>query len=361
MLPLTIKEMKLEINLDSSSLSAASCIRDYKYTTIGDVLKPDEGAYVSVPDSVMVYGVAVHKFIDTMYKTGEIGLARRASLAAFNVHKISDDKKLWLDDSKHLFVTCSDVWMDFIQEDTVFDVLSVQQKCWKCSGKGLHNDVRYPIPTDSSWPIVTPCSKCNGIGLIEGPATEITFHIRLYEDDVIIVYLCGTIDRIGKFRNGPFAIRDWKSTTFWMEDEFLSEFAMSRQLRIYTLACKLMAELEPQSILGKIGVTNMGAMIDAIFVKKEPNENKYISSPIMQFGTKDMNEFREQLHRFCSKLSIHIQHNDFPREGILNGTCVKRFGKCRFFNVCKASNEIIATNLLKRDFKRKIYDPLNFH
>lgn len=344
--------MKLEINLDSSSLSAASCIRDYKYTTIGDILSPAEGAYVSVPDSVMVYGVAVHKFIDTMYKTGEIGLARKASLAAFNMHKISDDKKLWLDDPKHLFVTCSDVWMDFIQEDNVFDVLSVQQKCWSCTER--HGKIR---PLNEQF----VCSKCNGIGLIEGPATEITFRIHLYEDDTIIVYLCGTIDRIGKFRNGPFAIRDWKSTTFWMEDEFLSEFELSRQLRVYTLACKLMSELEPQSILGKIGATNMGAMIDAIFVKKEPNENKYISSSIMQFGVKDMNEFREQLHRFCSKLSIHIQHNDFPREGILNGTCVKRFGKCRFFNVCKASNEIIATNLLKRDFKRKIYDPLNFN
>lgn len=346
---------KLEINLDSTSLSAASCIRDYKYTTIGDVLFPTDGAYVSVPDSVMVYGVAVHKFIDTMYKTGEIGLARRTSLAAFNVTKISDDKKLWLDDPKHLFVTCSDVWMDFIQEDNIFDVLSVQQKCWKCKGTGYKMDG--VIPSIEKL----PCSKCNGTGLIEGPATEITFKIKIYEDDYIIVYLEGTIDRIGKFRNGPFAIRDWKNTTFWNEDEFLSEFELGRQLRVYTLACKLMSELEPTSILGKIGATNMGAMIDAIFVKKEPNENNYISSSIMQFGVKDMNEFREQLHRFCSKLSIHIQHNDFPREGILNGTCVKRFGKCRFFNVCKASNEIIAGNLLKRDFKRKIYDPLNFN
>lgn len=351
--------MKLEINLDSSSLSAASCIRDYKYTTIGDILKPDDGAYVSVPDSVMVYGVAVHKFIDTMYKTGEIGLARKASLVAFNAHKISDDKKLWLDDPKHLFVTCSDVWMDFIQEDNVFDVLLVQQKCWKCRGSGVISVKEKEL--DDEGFSDHDCSKCNGTGLIEGPATEITFRIRLYEDDVIIVYLCGTIDRIGKFRNGPFAIRDWKNTTFWNEDEFLSEFELGRQLRVYTLACKLMSELEPQSILGKIGATNMGAMIDAIFVKKEPNENKYISSSIMQFGIKDMNEFREQLHRFCSKLSIHIQHNDFPREGILNGTCVKRFGKCRFFNVCKASNEIIASNLLKRDFKRKMYDPLNFN
>lgn len=355
--------MKLEINLDSSSLASASCIRDYKYTTIGDVLAPPDGAYVSTPDSVMVYGVAVHKFIDTMYKTGEIGLARRASLAAFNVFKVSDDKKLWLDDPKHLFVTCSDVWMDFIQEDNIFDVLSVQQKCWKCKGSGRVINTVHFVASGLEKEVVdnTNCSKCNGTCLIEGPATEITFRIHLYEDDFIIVYLCGTIDRIGKFRNGPFAIRDWKNTTYWNKDEFLSEFELGRQLRVYTLACKLMAEREPTSILGKIGSTNMGAMIDALFVKKEPNDNEYVSSSIMQFGPKDMSEFREQLHRFCARLSIHVQNNDFPREGILNGACVKRFGKCRFFNVCKASNDIIAANLLKRDFKRKMYDPLNFN
>src|SRR5208337_2053637 len=103
------------------------------------------------------------------------------------------------------------------------------QECWRCKGnRNLFKELSHinEIPTSELCPI------CKGTGILNRPATEISFKIPFYEDENLIVNLCGTIDMIGKFSCGCYTIGDWKNTTYWMEDEYLNQYAISKQLRI---------------------------------------------------------------------------------------------------------------------------------
>ena len=340
---------KLEIDIDSTCLSTSACERNFFLTVIGSIEDGKiVGGYKSPPNAAMIYGVAVHKFIDTMYKTaGHYPTAKTFAETSFNVPKVlTDEKKQWLLDPKHLITSCYNLWTNYIEEDSNFELLDLPVKCFWCFGKGQDKDI--------------PCKYCQGKGVVNGKASELTFRILIYDDAFIKVNLCGTIDRVGKFHNGCYAIGDWKTTSAYNKDSYLSSYELSRQLRIYVLACKMMAQMYPDSILGKVGSTNMGAFIDGVFLKSKANDNEYQRSQVFQFSNEDMCDFRIMVDDFCRKLSESIQHNYWPKAGILNGSCDAKFGKCRFWNVCK-SNETVGNLLLNRDFKRVIYNPLKFN
>jgi len=314
---------KIEINIDSTVLSAAGCIKHLILRTVGtlDNGVPSGGYKEHSMGIKLVYGICVHKFVDIMYKTGgHYPSASKACLDMFHSLSIIHDKKsAHLSDTKHLLTTCYGVW-SFVESDSEFEVMMLGDK----------------------------------------PATEQTFRFVLYEDEFVIIYLCGTIDRIGKIRGGCFCIRDWKSTSSWDNNGYFHSYKMSKQLRIYTLACKYMARLHPDSVLGKIGATNMGAMIDAIFIKPSANENKIRSSEIFQYKDKELADFEETLQVVCRRLSQAVQLNHFPKEGIVNGNCEMRHGKCMFFNMCSA-DESVEKILLNRDFVKHSFNPLNYN
>lgn len=340
---------QLELSIDSTALGSSGCILNFSRTIIGEVTEPEVGAYKSLPNAAMIYGVAVHKFIDVCYKTdGHFPSARKEATAIFNLPKTIDKKKGWIQDERHMLTTCYNLWTMNVLEEPSFEVLAITQKCWWCKGilKSLDNS--------------EVCSHCKGTGLMEGPATELTFHIPIFEDEVIKVYLDGTIDRVGKFKGGCFAILDWKTTSSWNPVEYLSTYELSRQLRIYTLACKLTTRNNPESTLGKIGATKMGAAIDGVFLKANANDNEYCRGSVFQFPDHEMEAFRKTIIQYCEKVAFHVEHNYFPKEGILNGSCDGKWGKCRFWNVCK-THDPISSILLKRDFTRLKFDPLNYN
>jgi len=334
---------KTIINLDATSLGHASCLLDYKRSIID--------GYKQNPSSAIVYGTAVHSFIDAMYNNGgNFKLAREVAQKSFSVKKSPASKsKSYLEDPRHLDTVCISVWRDFIEQDSLFSLLTIPKKCKICGGKKF---------IDTGY--MQSCPQCNETGIVNGPATEINFRILFYEDDFIQVYLCGTIDKLGKIQGGCYSIGDWKTTSSWNTDEYFVQYDLSRQLRIYTLAMKMMARLEPDSILGKIGASKMGAFIDAIFLNTDPNKVVCERSTGYSYSDKELDEFEGMLKKFCLTLSTAVSMNEWPKQGILNGTCVRQFGKCPFWNVCKAPGHI-AELVLKRDFFIKSYNPLNFN
>jgi hypothetical protein len=348
---------KLEINFDSTSMGAASCTKNFFLTTIGSIENNKiVGGYKSLTGAAAMYGVAVHKFVDTMYKTNGYGhAANKDMLAVFNLPKDAPPKgKDYLVDEKHLQTTAWNLWNDRIVTESVFDVLQIPIECYWCGGKGGKTD-RVDMLS-----IQTPCDKCNGTGMRSGPATEITFKIPVYEDEFCMMNLCGTIDTVGQFRNGCFAIRDWKTTSSFQTESFMTNFELSRQLRFYTLACKLMTKNNPESILGRVGATNMGAFIDAIFLNKKANDNEYVRSDVFTYSDDHMGTFHSMLMAFCEKFSKNVKENNTQPEGIINGACTAGYPRCRFWNICK-SNPTVAGVLLSRDFTRKLYNPLSFN
>lgn len=339
--------MKTIINFDSTALGNATCERALYLTTIGSInpeTNQSEGGYKTLMPASAIYGVGLHKYIDTMYKTkGNIPLAKDAALKSFNKPKLPAlNKQKWLDDSKHFLSVCYNVWEEYCLKETNFQLLEIPIKCWNCDGASI-------------------CSICNGTGIIQGPSTELTFRILFYEDEFVQVYLNGTIDRLGKFSQGIFAIRDWKSTSSWDKDKYLESYKLSRQLRVYCLAIKLMAEKEPNSTLGKIGNTNIGGVIDGIFLSAKPNEVTVQSSQVFQFSKLDILQFKNNLSILCMNLSCVIQEETRgDKQGILNGACTTIFGRCKFFNVC-ANDGPVGDMILKQQFTRKMYDPLKFN
>lgn len=303
------------INLSSTAFSKSACVLNLHRTVVD--------GYKEIPSSKIVYGVAVHKFIDTMFKTGEIGNAIMAMKKAFSIPKESSTKQAHLDDERHLLNTCQSVWFNYIEDDSTFEIIEIDDK----------------------------------------PLTEQTFKIPYFENDYCLINLCGTLDKIGQFKGGCFAIGDWKTTSFWDTTSmygirrYFDKYKLSKQLRLYSLACKLMHEREPDSVLGKIGGTKMGTFIDAIFLKPNANDNLVKRSEIFQYTNEELDAFRLTIDDYCIKLSSHIKTGYLPKEGILNGAC-DNF--CSFRNVCAAPDNV-AKLILERDFKKVPFEPLNYN
>jgi len=343
---------KVVIKLNASSLPYTKCVLRWYRTCV-------QGYKETLAPAKVVYGIAVHAFIDAMYKTdGDIKLARDKAWKAFRVPKFDDNKSKHLSDETHLLPTCYNLWEDYVLKEHDFDVIMLRSKCFYCEGKGWINS---SATVDSK----APCLHCDSTGYREQPATEVTFSIKYYEDDYIIVYLEGTLDRIGKVKGGCYAIRDWKNTSAWDIDKFLSAFEMRTQQRFYVLSLKLMAELEPKSILGQVGATNVGSIIDGIFLKPRVSENVYRQSDFFSLKDSTLKEYREELDRLINHLSYNISRNSWDRkEGILNGACEAQYSegavyKCPFWFVCCAQDKAVSDLLLKRDFVIKPFDPLH--
>ena len=306
---------KLIFKLSSTALGYASCSKRLTLHTVQGYREPLMPARV-------VYGIAVHKFIDSMYKSGgNAGLSASRAKKAFELPKVDVAQSPWLSESKHMMTTCLNVWTDFIQEDSTFEVLQV-----------------------------------GGV-----PLTEQTFEIPFYEDESIIVYLAGTLDKIGQFKGGCFAIGDWKTTSSWDNKGYFTQFEMSRQLRFYMLAIKLAGEQAPDSVLGKMASQKMGVFIDGIFLKQNPNEGSVTRSAVWQYTLKELEDYEYDLRELCNDLSYRVRHGILMHKyGLVNGSCEGRWGRCAFWNVCK-SNEEVGNLLLKRDFNVVPWNPSDYN
>lgn len=347
----------LEVNISGTALGTSSCILNFHRTVVDGYKEP-------IQDAKMVYGVAVHKYIDIMFKSGgHIPSARAEAIRVFDIPKNDSNKQPHLSDRNHMLTTCFGVWELYVKKDNDFEMIELMQDCWKCGGGG---SILVTIPntnelvgTNSMQNAV--CPVCKGQKQFMQPASEVTFSIPYYKDDTIAVNLCGTLDRIGKIKNGCYAIPDWKTTSSWDTRSYFKTYELSRQLRIYVIALKLMVAKYPDSILGKIGKTNVGTFIDAIFIKPAANDNKYMRSDVHQYTDEQLAEFQLTLDDQCRRLSSAIKTGYLPKEGIANGSCESRWGKCKFWNVCNASKQEVADVLLKRDFIQKKFNPLHYN
>lgn len=310
----------IEVNIDASSLKSSNCMLDF-WRTI------HKGYRHKVNGASLVYGSAVHKFIETMYSSGgNLGTARDAMKEVFNVPKVDSPKQPWLSDYKHCLNTCISYWEQYIKEDGSYEVIL--------------------LPNDE-------------------PAVEVTFNFQYYVGQYVTVNLVGTMDKVGKIKGGVYAIGDYKTTTSWNVEQYFKQYERSIQLMFYIMALKWMGDTHPDSVLGQIGKTRLGAFIDGIFLNASPASNTYKRSQIFTPS-------EDQLLMVKKMLDYKIQELDFwagkiergeesapPQQGLLHGTCEKKWGLCTFWNVCNAGAQ--GDILLNRDFVQVPYNPLKFN
>lgn len=338
----------ITINLSSSALSLSGCLRSFKYTVIDGYKEPSDSANI-------IYGEAIHKFVDVMYKTdGYIPLAREAAMRTFDRSKVHKDRQMHLSDVNHMNATCFNLWERWVKEDNDFELLMVEGPCYFCKSNG-----EFSTPVGEG----VTCERCDGSGFRKHPATELTFSFPYYQDEFLTVNLAGTIDSLGKIKNGCYSIRDWKTTSTYTDKGYFDKYRLSKQLRFYNMALKIMAEREPDSILGTIGKTNVGCMIDAVFIKPAANDLVVKRSEVFQYSEQEIREFRHLVDKYVYDLGTSIKLNHFPKNGILTESCEKKLEhynkKCPFFNVCAVGDEV-GKVLLARDFKVQQYNPLNY-
>lgn len=277
------------------------------------------------------YGSAFHAFISELHRTnGDFGTATNKALEIQERPSIQRTNKNHLT-SSHLVKTCVD-FATYSQKQDTFQVLTV-----------------------------------DGIPLVEQ-----RFEIKYYENEYFIVLLCGTIDAIGKFVNGIYAIRDYKTRGLWsnksktgsttyIEDEikkYFQQYLLSIQLRFYLFCIKLIGEQQPDTAMGKIFKEHVfGLFIEGIFT--HPVEKTiFRKSDVFILTQEDIDEFKEAFDIFINRFITRIQTGDFiTRDGIISGACVENRYPCKFTQVCGAPTEMARKMLLSNSFSKKPYSP----
>ena len=301
------------IKISSSSLKESAC--DWRYKAI--VL----GGYTSkLPYNDTLYGSAFHKFCYVMAITnGNFAEAHKAGIEKFRRPVLIRDKKEHLTD-KHLIATCLQYW-DAIESNRT-DFQSLVNK----EGK---------------------------------PLVEFNFSVPVYEDEYCIVKLEGTIDRIGKIKNGFFCIRDFKTTSSWKWTEFLDSFRASPQLKLYLWALKKHAKLNPGSILDDIVKFPMAAFIDGVFLKSA-KETEFHSSDAYVYKDWEFQEIENLLYKKAYQIAEFYSSNlEATRNGKITGECYRGY-YCKFFHVCHALDKRVEEVVLDKNFAQREFDPLNY-
>lgn len=291
-----------------------------------------EGWRNPLPMNDTQYGTAVHKFIAQMYLTGgNMMEAYKAAKKDFQKPSEMRDKKAYLTEA-HFTKTCFDYWQNYLQKDD-FELL------------------------------IDPSTNL--------PTVEITFEIKIYEDESFIVYLCGTIDKLGKFKNGCYALGDYKTTSSWDTNGYFTQYELSTQLLTYKYAIKKMGDMYPDSIFGHINKFPVGAFIDGIFLKSS-KETTFKRSEVFFIDKKHadglLEEYEKNLMRRTLELLYALERGIHHKTGLLNGACANGYGTsspmgalCKFFQVCACKDEIARTHVLRNNFVQKEYHPLKFN
>lgn len=312
--------MKRKIKIDASSLKESSCKLRFKRIVIDGLTEPR-------PYNDTQYGSAFHKFVSTMHETkGDAGIATEAASTLFKKPCEIRRGKEHLSEI-HLLKTCYDFWEHFHKKDD-FDVLMAGEK----------------------------------------PLVEQNFELLIYENETTQVYLCGTIDKIGRFRNGCYAIGDYKTHSLFSvarggnweygAAEYFKQYELSSQLLTYRCAIDIAAEQTPESIFGVINQTPVGVFIDGVFLSsKEPTRFK--RSPVKIFKPEEIAYFRQQLvNKAMVIASLPLDYKDM--DGIIHGACSENMFKCKYFQLCAAPDDIARGHLMRQNYITREYNPLEF-
>lgn len=198
------------------------------------------------------------------------------------------------------------------------------------------------------------------------PLVEKNFSFTIFEDDNLIIELCGTIDKVGKFKNGPYGIGDYKTTSKWDIQKYFLPSRLSVQLRTYYYAVMWHAKTYPDSIYAEMLKTPIVVFLDGVFLKSPSERAKgklttFERSDAMRITPQQMAEYQILLSRKVQQLvaMFYEWKNDklIPyREGLMVDACKW----CTYQNLCATDDEIIRASILKRDFVKKEYNPLMF-
>lgn len=274
------------------------------------------------------FGSAFHHFASTMVKSdGNFALAIKGAKEILARTPVNIKKgKEYLADNRYLQKVCYDWWDWHVEKDNL---------------------------------LITRVD--------DEPFVEKNFALKVYEDDELIIELCGTMDFLGEIRNGWAAICDYKTTAVKDEEYYFRPYQLSTQLRTYRYAVKRYASLYPDSIWAKLQARMGGCFIYGVF-HEPPSSGKdvrFIRSPLIQFKDWEMEEYeillKQKVEQVRSLYYNFVKQGIVPlREGVINGCCKTEWGECKFASICAEPDAVIRKHIIAKNYTTRTYDPLTF-
>ena len=324
--------MKTIIRLDSTALAKSSCMLRLH-------LFAGEGLTFMAPKPEIEFGVAFHKGMEAfeLHWTDDLPMRTFYAVQAAGTHwaRMCDaEPKMVIPKGKEHY--CQDM-LNLVVQRYISSVASCDR-------------------------------SVETVRMADGkPCIEEKFAIPFYTDDDYEVLLCGTVDRIVRIRSsGMMAIWDYKTTSSRTPDTYLSNFALSGQLRIYQYAAMWMANNFPDGVFGQaMRFGRMGAFIEGVFLNADITKVEAQRSNCFFSDATSLSPFIRNMQACVARYVYHLRNGDIAeqQDGILNGSCESyKFGRCDYWGVCVLAGQAQAQEMYKRNFFRtKVYDPLNFH
>jgi hypothetical protein len=156
-------------------------------------------------------------------------------------------------------------------------------------------------------------------------AIEQEFALQL-EDDVLVR---GKIDYIHQMGNRAY-ITDLKCTGMYLSPYYFSQFELGFQSMLYSYVGNNFFDEETY------GFKIEGFMIDAIMMRKNSNvkcERSFY--PLLP----NLDEFIDEIYRTANFIKTHLPEGEGAFEHRWT-SCTNKYGKCPYFDVCKAPKEI---------------------
>lgn len=292
--------------LDASALrSSAGCLRKLNWTVRRGLRLGGESNYKAA------YGTAVHKYLQAI----DYGVAFQDAIMIALKYYEPYEEKLPADDfhtSGHLLQTIGAYKKFYKNDDGLRPIIDPKD------GKALA-EIKFAIPAGSS------------------------------EDEEAV--FCGTIDKICDYA-GLSVIVDHKITSSRNQREFLEEFQMSLQLRMYIWAFwKLTGEILP-------------AVINGVFIKKQTQKAEqkgefdgasFARSPLICISKEELVRFEEWIHEIAHTLLWRAN----PEKWFNYSACYEKFAQCRFAQICSKEPELWLETI-QYNYDQQPYEPLNF-
>lgn len=169
------------------------------------------------------------------------------------------------------------------------------------------------------------------------------------------VLICGTIDVIGKLNSECYVISDYKTTHVWNAEEYLMGYYLSSQLMFYRLAIEKFANSFPQNeFMQGVNSKSTGCMIDGVFLTAKGSYS-YKRSDVIFFKEEQLRAFERMVERRVDELLLRKE-----QEGIVNGTCETKFGRCELFESCLMPDEESSQMMLEKTMHKTEYNPMTF-
>lgn len=191
---------------------------------------------------------------------------------------------------------------------------------------------------------------------------EVTFSWPLWSTEHFDFLAQGTIDKIVLHKTSKvLAIGDYKTTSTWDKEKYLSGYKMSTQLDFYAyFFSKLLAACGEDSILHEHKNKQIHRFIDGVFLMGKDKDPEFKRSDVVGYNSIKMAEFESMLMDYVKTLGKKLETGLMKRTGRINGACQTVYGPCEFFNVCSAIDERAGANVLANNFIVKPYEPLKF-